>query len=71
MAAGAAEGIGVWNIDEGQATTITTDVFTPAVTQSGLPLALIYNCVICLCVCVWMFVLYVLNLKKIVHLKNV
>ena len=60
MAAGAAEGIGVWNIDEGQATTITTDVFTPAVTQSGLPLALIYNCVIvCVCVCV-----YVLNFEN-------
>ena len=53
MAAGAAEGIGVWNIDEGQATTITTDVFTPAVTQSGLPVARIYNSVcVCVCVCV-------------------
>ena len=36
MAAGAAEGIDVWNMEEGQATTITTDVFTPSVTQSGL-----------------------------------
>ena len=35
MAAGAAEGIDVWNIDGRQATTITTDAFTPAVTQSG------------------------------------
>ena len=60
MAAGAAEGIGVWNIDEGQATTITTDVFTPAVTQSGLPVARIYNSV---CVCV--FVLYVLNFETV------
>ena len=35
MAAGAAEGIGVWNIEQGQATNITTDVFTPSVPRSG------------------------------------
>ncbi|XP_070201897.1 glycerol kinase 3-like isoform X2 [Littorina saxatilis] len=34
MAAGAAEGINVWNIDKDDATTITTDVFTPSISQS-------------------------------------
>ncbi|XP_076438724.1 glycerol kinase 3-like isoform X2 [Babylonia areolata] len=34
MAAGAARGIEVWNIDQEESTSITTDIFTPAVTQS-------------------------------------
>nr|KAG5703569.1 hypothetical protein BaRGS_000954 [Batillaria attramentaria] len=33
MAAGAAEGMGVWNLNQEEGSNITTDVFTPSITQ--------------------------------------
>ena len=35
MAAGTAEGIDVWKVDQGETTSITTDVFSPSVTPTG------------------------------------
>jgi glycerol kinase len=35
MAAGNAEGVGVWNLDCLDQNTITSDVFTPNVTEGG------------------------------------
>ena len=35
MAAGAAEGVNVWSLNEGDLATITTDTFTPSITEKG------------------------------------
>ena len=35
MAAGAAEGVNVWSLDDEQLGNITTDTFTPSVTKKG------------------------------------
>lgn len=35
MAAGAAEGVNVWSLKEDHLTTITTDTFSPSVTEKG------------------------------------
>ena len=35
MAAGAAEGVEVWSLKEEDLTSITTDTFTPSITETG------------------------------------
>lgn len=45
MAAGNAEGIDVWSLESLDQDTITSDVFTPAVTESGMQKVLNIFCV--------------------------
>ena len=35
MAAGTAQGVNIWSLDEEQLATITTDTFTPTVKETG------------------------------------